>query len=213
MPCYGQIKLPMNQATSPHRAPTKAETALQRVLKSAPQELWLDTIRRCKGPQHDGLISWMINQPQCDFAVAVHAFYRSDPGHYLDLPRPLPTAPEPSDIFAQLLINWDAGYYRDHQLAVDKRDIDPRQLVRINQKIAARPPGSLPFSVPKRFLDPVGGAARLLPPSLSPDNARHLWPIYAQLGLQVPPSAPGIRRTLAALSARLTPAKRPEQGL
>lgn len=193
--------------------PSPSEAALRKVLKSAPQDLWLDTIRRTNGPAHDTLIFWMINQTQCDFAVAVHAFYRSDPGKFLDLPRPLPAKPEPADIFAQLLINWDTGYYRTHNLAVENQDADPRQLVRINQKVMARPRASLPFSIPKRFLDPKGGMTFTLPPDLSPDYAKHLWPLYAALGLQVPPAAPGLRRKIARAAELLQVIKLPRRGI
>ncbi len=177
--------------------PSRAEVDLRRILKASPQDLWLETIRRTKGAEHDGLVHWMISQTGCDFAVAVHAFYRSDPGQHLDLPRPLPARPGPSDIFAQLLINWDLGYFRTHVLAVEREDVDPRQLVRINQKVMARARGSLPFNIPRRFLNPEGGLPLDLPPQLSPDEARHLWPLYAELGLRVQPAAPGIPRTVA----------------
>lgn len=193
--------------------PITAQAALHRVLKSAPQDLWLETIRRTKGAMHDELVHWMINQTQCDFAVAVHAFYRSNPGKFLDQPRPLPAKPGPSDIFAQLLINWDTGFYRTHHLAVEKQDADPGQLVRIGQKVMARPRASLPFCVPKRFLDPKGGVPIALPPNLSPDHAKHLWPIYAELGLRVPPTAPGIRRKTAAAKAMLRKIRLPKRGI
>lgn len=188
----------MKQKTKNTLSPGSAEAALRRTLKSSPQELWLDTIRRTKGVAHDSLVHWMICQTQCDFAVAVHAFYRSDPGHHLDLPRPFPAKPGPSDIFAQLLINWDMGYFRTHNLAVEAQDVDARQLVRINQKVMARPRGSLPFSIPRRFLDPKGGKPMQMPAHLSPDDARNLWPIYAELGLRVPDAAPGLRRKIAS---------------
>ena len=203
----------MTQTHKTNPAPSAAEAAVRRVLKSAPQELWLDTIRRTQGAAHDGLVFWMINQTQCDFAVAVHAFYRSDPGQYLDLLRPLPAQPGPDDIFAQVLMNWDTGYYRTHDLAVSNQDVEPRQLVRLNQKVMARPQASLPYSIPKRFLDPKGGMSFTLAPALSPDDAKHLWPLYAKLGLQVPPAAPGIRRKLAVAKDWLNIVKLPKQGI
>lgn len=189
------------------------EAALCRILKSSPQDLWLDTIRRTKGVEHDGLIFWMINQTQCDFAVAVHAFYRANPGQFLDQPRPLPVKPGPSDIFAQLLINWDIGYYRTHNLAVEKQDVDPRHLVRIGQKVMARPRASLPFSIPKRFLDPKGGDPYVLASSISPDDAKHLWPLYAALDLRVPFAAPGLPRKIARIKEFLPAIKLPRRGI
>jgi len=187
----------MSQIRTKPLFPNHTEETLRNILKSSPQELWLETIRRTRGPEHDTLVHWMISQTQCDFAVAVHAFFRSDPGQYLDMPRPLPTRPGPSDIFAQLLLNWDTGYYRLDQLAVERQDVDPHLLVRINQKVMARARGSLPFNIPRRFLDPEGGSPSQLAAHLSPDESVHLWPIYSELGLRVHKAPPGLARKLA----------------
>ncbi|WP_296372591.1 hypothetical protein [Yoonia sp.] len=172
-------------------------STLLRILKSAPQDLWLDTIRRAKPRVHDELVFWMLNQTECDFAVAAHAFYHSDPAHYLDDPRPLPPHPAPGQTFAQVLINWDKGYYRTHKLQLELRDVHPRTVAGLNQKSMARPRGSLPFAIPARFLDPWGGKPIALPPYLSPDDAIHLWPIYAALQLRVPDDPPGLPRQIA----------------
>lgn len=183
-----------------------SEVALRRVLKSAPQDLWLDTLRRTRGPEHDGLVYWMLSQTECDFALAVHAFYRSNPAQFLDNPRPLPARPGPSDIFALVLLNWDTGSYRSHRLMVEAEDANPRSIARVNQKIMARPPGFLPFKVPRQFLSPTGGVPIKVPHYLSPDDARHLWPHYAALGLSVANAPPGIPRQMArakSLIARL----------
>ena len=173
------------------------ETALRRILNAAPQDLWLDTIRRTRLPQHDSLVHWMLNQVKCDFAVAAHAFYRSSPDQHIDNARPLPTRPEPSELFAQVLLNWDKGYYRTHDLRTDIRDADPRMIRRVNQKLIARPRGALPFKVPSKLLELDGGRPVSLPSHLRPDDAAHLWQIYNDLGLRVPPSPPGMARRVA----------------
>lgn len=173
------------------------EIALRRILKDAPQDLWLDTIRRTRPNQHDSLIYWMLNQTACDFAIAMHAFYRSDPARYLDHPAPLPMRPGTTDIFACILLNWDTGSYRTHKLRIEEKDAPARIISRVNQKVLARPRGSLPFTIPQRFLDPAGGAPLHLPAHLSPSHARHLWPIYKALGLDVPDTPPGLQRKMA----------------
>ncbi len=176
---------------------TENEVLLRRVLKASPQDLWLDTIRRTQTDTHDSLIHWMLSQIECDFSIAVHAFYRSNPARYLDDPKPLPMRPGPSDIFALVLLNWDTGSYRTHRLQVNATDVKPRLLARINQKVMARQRGSLPFNIPERFLRPKGGVPLQLPHHMSPDDAHHLWPIYADLGLRVPDAAPGLKRKVA----------------
>lgn len=178
-----------------------ALAALKRILKSAPQDLWLDTIRRADIKGHGELICWMLDQTECDFAIAVHAFYHSDPAYHLDNPRPLPARSTPGQVFGQVLINWDKGYYRFHNLQIEMRDAHPRVIARINQKSMARPRGSLPFTIPARLLDPTGGKALHLPSYMSPDDAAHLWPIYNALGLQVPATAPGLSRRMAKARA------------
>ncbi|WP_168769212.1 hypothetical protein [Yoonia maricola] len=170
---------------------------LRRILKSAPQDLWLDTVRRTKGPEHDGLVYWMLSQTECDFAIAVHAFYRSDPAQYLDNPRPLPQRPGSSDLFALVLLNWDTGSYRTHRLQVDSSDAEPRIIARVRQKVMAHPQGALPFKIPQRFLEPAGGAPIKVPPHLLPNEAPHLWSLFAELGLDVDAAPPGFARKKA----------------
>lgn len=176
--------------------PSENEIRLRRILKSSPQDLWLETLRRAQGTKHDGLIYWMLNQTECDFAVAVNAFYRSNPAQFLDMPRPLLQRPGPSDIFALVLLNWDTGSYRTHQLEVATIDVDSRLIARVRQKAMAHPHGSLPFRIPQRFLEPTGGTPVKLPRHLMPDEAQHLWPLFRDLGLAVDAIPPGIGRKI-----------------
>ncbi|MEJ8562374.1 hypothetical protein QTO30_14830 [Yoonia sp. GPGPB17] len=174
---------------------------LRRVLKSSPQDLWLDTLRRTRGPEHDTLVYWMLGQTECDFAIAVHAFYRSDPVLHLDDPKPLPLRPGPSDLFALVLLNWDTGSYRTHRVQVEPLDADPRAIARTKQKLMAHPQGSLPFKIPQRFLEPTGGAPIKVPPHLQPNEVSHLWSIFSELGLQVDANPPGFVRRVARAKA------------
>lgn len=174
-----------------------AEATLKQILKTASQDLWLDTIRRISGPQHADLVVWMLNQVECDFAVAVHAFYRSNPGQHLNNPQPLPLQPDATDIFALTLLNWDKGYYRSHQLQVEACDAPPRMIRQVRQKAMAHPRGSLPFKLPPRFLAPEGGQMLQLPSRGSPDTADQLWQLYTSLGLQVAPRTSQPRRPVS----------------
>ncbi len=174
-----------------------SEMRLRRLLKSSPQDLWLDTIRRARHPQHNGLVYWMLNQTECDFAIAAHAFYRSNPAYHLDNPKPLPQRPGPSELFALVLLNWDTGSYRTHRLQIGPHDADQRSISRVRQKIMARPQGSLPFRIPQRFISPTGGTPMKVPPHLLPDEAPHLWSLYAELGLAVDEAPPGLARKIA----------------
>ncbi len=170
------------------------EVILRRLLKASPQDLWLDTIRRTRGDKHDGLVFWMLNQTECDFAIAVHAFYRCKPVQMLETPKPLSARPSQTDIFGCVLLNWDTGSYRSHSLMVQAADAAPRDIERLNQKLMVWPPGSLPFTIPPRFLNPEGGRVLNIPSHMSPDDARHVWPLYSAFGLRVPEAAPGVRR-------------------
>lgn len=176
------------------------EARLRRILKAAPQDLWLDTMRRTYVGLHDDLVFWMLNQPECDFAVAASAFYRRDPIFHLDRPRALPLTPAHGQTFAQVLLNWDKGFFRNHALQIDHRDVSPHAIARLKQKYIARPRGSLPFTIPDQLLDPKGGKPAQLPEYRQPDNAPHLWPLYSALGLRVPSTPPGLKRRLANIS-------------
>ena len=187
----------------PENGNQTAEDEIRQVLKGGPQDLWLETIRRARYASHNTLVSWMLNQPECDFAIAVHAFYRSNPAQHLDDPKPLPLHPSDDQIFARVLVNWDTGSFRTHRLRVEERDAPLRQISRLNQKVIARPRGSLPFQVPQRFLEPRGGELMHLPAHQSPDNSHHLWDKYAKAGLDVPPIAPGLARKIATVRGTL----------
>lgn len=184
-----------NSALNPLRVKvSESEVALRRVLKGAPQDLWLDTIRRTRSDAQNSLIFWMLCQPECDFAIAVHALYRSNPISHLDNPKPLPPRPGPANLFALVLLNWDTGSFRTHYLRVEPTDAHPRVIARLNERLADFPRGALPFTIPKPFLNPEGGCIAQVPPHLSPDDAPHLWPHYADLGLRVHDTPPGLKR-------------------
>jgi hypothetical protein len=171
-----------------------SEVELRRILRGAPQDLWLDTIRRTRSDAHNSLIYWMLNQPECDFAIAAHAFFRSDPALHIDNPKPLSLRPGPTNLFAVVLVNWDTGFFRTHNLKVEPVDAHPRILARLNDKISEIPRASLPFNIPTKLLNPEGGESAQVPPHLSPDDSAHLWPLYTDLGLRVPHTAPGLTR-------------------
>ncbi|MCG3269041.1 hypothetical protein [Yoonia sp. I 8.24] len=182
----------------------QSENAIRQVLKGAPQDLWLDTIRRARFASHNTLISWMLCQPECDFAVAAHAFYRSNPAQYLDSPTALPPHPSSDQIFARCLINWDTGFFRTHRLKVEERDAPLRHISIIHQKVIARQRGSLPFRIPLRFLDPKGGKPLQLSESLNPENAPDLWIKYAHAQLDVPSTAPGFPRRISGIMRKIS---------
>lgn len=199
--------LPDNRNSPPNPNRTRisdSEFRLRNLLKNAPQDLWLDTIRRTRGDAHNGLIYWMLSQPQCDFAVAAHAFYRSNPAHFVDNPQPLPARPGPDNLFAVVLFNWDTGSYRTHKLRVEAQDAHPRMIARLNQKLMVYMNGrNLPFRVPPEFQRPEGGQPVQVPAHLSPDDHPRIWSLYADLGLAVPDSPPGLKRKLSAAKGLL----------
>lgn len=178
---------------------SESEMQLRRLLKSSPQDLWLDTMRRTRPQHHDSLVYWMLNQTECDFAVAMHAFYRSNPARHVDDALPLPQRPAVSNIFALVLVNWDTGSFRNHRLQVEDIDADPRAVARVRQKLLAHPRGSLPFRLPQEFLLLEGGKPMKLAPNMHPDEVPHLWSLYASLGLKVHAAPPGFARTIARI--------------
>ena len=186
-----------NAPPNPNRAKTtQSEAALRRALKKAPQDLWLDTVRRTRGEKHQRLLYWMLSQPECDFAVAASAFYRSNPLAHITHPKPLTPRPGATNLFALVLLNWDTGSFRNHQLRIDQNDVAPDMLVKLQEAYQAHPRGSLPFQIPAALLDPKGGMPMQVPAHLSPDDAPQLWPLFRHLGLAVPIEPPGMKRRL-----------------
>lgn len=175
------------------------ERAVRQLLKSSPQDLWLDTLRRTRSTEHCALVYWMLCQPECDFAVAVHAFYRCNPTEHLDNPRPLPARPGPCEIFALILRNWETGSYRTHRLKVEAVDADPRIVSRVRQKMMIYPEGTLPFTIPPAFIEPTGGSPVKVPTHLQPNEIRTIWTLFSDLGLKVHKSPPGFARKIAGL--------------
>ncbi len=194
-----------NQFTLTHCKPalSEADQQLRRLLKSSPQELWLDTIRRTNGPEHNGLVHWMLAQIECDFSVAFHAFYRSDPASFLEEPTQLPPRPGVNDIFAQVLLNWETGSYRTQRFRVEAIDAPLVAIAKVDRLVREYPAGTMPFQIPRRFVDPKGGVNLRLPSYLSPDHAAHLWPLYAEMGLRVRNEPPGLKRTAAQVKSLL----------
>lgn len=180
---------------------------MRHLLRSAPQDLWLDTIRRTRSDAHNGLVYWMLSQPECDFAVATHAFYRSNPTFQLANPAPLSPRPGPDNIFALVLVNWDTGFFRNHNLRVDAVDAHPRAIASLNTMLSARPRGTLPFTIPEKLLKPEGGLPLSLPKSLSPADASQLWPLYVDMGLTVPALPPGFQRNAETVKTILRKAR------
>jgi len=187
-----------NNKNAPPRANrtkvSESEVKLRRLLRDAPQDLWLDTIRRTRSDAHNDLIYWMLNQPECDFAIAAHAFYRANPALQLENPKPLSVRPGSDNLFAVVLVNWDTGFFRGHTLKVEPVDAHPRVVARLNEKISLTPRSELPYTIPHKLLHPEGGEPAHLSPQLSPDEVPYLWALYADLGLRVPDTAPGIQR-------------------
>ncbi|SIT88699.1 hypothetical protein SAMN05421665_2779 [Yoonia rosea] len=176
---------------------TEKERAVRRLLRSSPQDLWLDTLRRTRGTEHCALVHWMLCQPECDFAVAVHAFYRCNPTDFLDNPRPLPARPRTHDIFALILRNWETGSYRTHRLKLEAIDADPSIVSQVRQKLMIYSEGTLPFTIPPAFIDPTGGSPVKVPPHLQPNEIREIWSLFSDLGLNVHTSPPGFARRIA----------------
>ena len=188
----------MNTSTVLRARVSKEEMSLRHLLRGASQDLWLDTIRRTRSDAHNGLVYWMLSQPECDFAVAAHAFYRSNPTFHIENAVPLSPRPGSDNIFGLVLVNWDTGFFRSHNLRVEAADAHPRVINNLNTLVAATSDKPLPFTIPPKLLNPEGGVPLDLPKRLSPAHASQLWPLYVDMGLDVPPVPPGFARKTEA---------------
>lgn len=174
----------------------RREDALKALLRVSPPDVWYDVLRRADPDTHGALILWMVNQKDCDFAVAVHAFLQSAPDYAVRRGLPLPAHPGPDQIWAAVIHNWHRGLYRSHEIACDAGDLQGFARL-LRAALDQRRPDTLSFPVPAPLLDLDGGRPVSVPASASPDQSFRVWHLYRALGLRVDPAPPGLRRVLA----------------
>ena len=94
------------------------EAELTGWLKDQPQEVWLAIARLADWHYIPDVSAWMIDQPECDRAVAAFILWRSNVADQLRASTCLP-----GFVLHTVLSNYRKGYYRRCELALDPGEV------------------------------------------------------------------------------------------
>ncbi len=169
-----------------------ATIRIKAFLKEMPQDFWMDVTGRMQAGDQDVLLLWMLDQAECDFSIAQRILLDRAP-HRLRNRIPVDTSRQQLDPLTRVLVNWEKGFYRLHEIAQPERDLRT-QLRRLTRALDVVPAALHVFEIPAEFLRAGGGRQPRIPPDLSPDTDPGLWQLYSALGLEVTPGAPGAER-------------------
>ncbi len=183
-----------------------ATIRIKAFLKEMPQDFWLDVTGRVQADDHDILLLWMLDQVECDFSVAQRILLDRAP-HRLRNRIPVDRSRQQLDPLTRVLVNWDKGLYRAHEIAQPERDLQ-KQLRRLSLALDAVPTALHVLEVPEEFLRAGGGRPPRIPPDRSPDTDPSLWQLYSTLGLEVTPGAPGAEREMLQAQRRPSATRR-----
>ena len=172
------------------------EDALKLRLRRSPPDLWYEIARRADPNHHADLLFWMLNQKQCDFAVAAHILLTGPIRYHIEAQTPLPTHPDETTLWAVVLMNWMRGHYRAHDVACDRADLDPH-LDSLRATLAARKGKETSFPMPEALLDLSGGHVTQLAAADDPDQDPDLWRLCHDLELTTLSAPPGLGRHVA----------------
>lgn len=167
----GQAKPPN---TKPHEKDFSG--AMIAWLRGKPQDVWLEMAGILNWDNAGRVFEWMVSQPECDRAVAARLLWLSSLAKLPDSAAALPG--EGRRIGAQILGNWDNGFYRDSKLALSLEDVsgivsDYRQR------------SSSAVKIPSEFLGPFHGRKPRLRRRDDPTSNPQVWDLCANLGSEV----------------------------
>ena len=131
------------------------DAALQELkdhLLIAPQAVWLDVVRRSDAGKHYQLLSWMIEQPECDATIAQMVFYHCKPALMIERRITIdPAFPDHDAMCRTVAENYSRGQYPRHEIGVIPGELDARikALAGVLDYVA---PEDRVFEVPAAFL-------------------------------------------------------------
>ena len=106
------------------------DAALQELkdhLLIAPLEVWLDVIRRSDVARHYQLLSWMIEQPECDTTIAQMVFFHCKPALMIERRITIdPAFPDHDALCRTVADNYAAGQYLSTEVGVIPGELDAR---------------------------------------------------------------------------------------
>jgi hypothetical protein len=148
-------------------------------LSSQPQDAWLMVLKNINWHWMDSLIDFMIDDPDCDIAIAAYIFWACDPAWHVANEG---TLTEGAARIARIAANVGRGFYRRNELALNRFEV-LHNVHAYAEAVRARRPGRQParIALPRVLLGPFIGRE----PAIAPGNEateRHLDEIVDALG-------------------------------
>ena len=148
-------------------------------LPSQPQGTWLMVLKNMNWDSMDSLMQFMIDDPDCDIAIAAYIFWACDPGWHVANEG---TSSGGAARIARIAANVDRGFYRRSELALNRFEV-LHNVHAYAEAVRARRFRGQParITLPRVLLGPFIGQE----PAIAPGNEateRHLDEIICELG-------------------------------
>lgn len=131
------------------------DVALQELkdhLLIAPFGVWLDVIRRSDVARHYQLLTWMIEQPECDTTIAQMVFFHCKPALMIERqPTGSPSFPDHDALCRTVAENYAAGQYLHTEVGLIRGELDAR-IEALRGVLEYIRPEDRVFEVPAAFL-------------------------------------------------------------
>ena len=161
----------------------------------APLAVWLDVIRRSDVVRHYQLLSWMIEQPECDVTIAQMVFYHCKPALMIERRITVdPAFPDHDALCRTVADNFAAGQYLRTDIGVMPGELDAR-IVALRGVLDYVPAEERVFEVPLAFLSPPDAPHQPLEEVWSAEGDDHIRILYQANGLEVLTTGSTPRRT------------------
>jgi len=164
------------------------DAALQELkdhLLIAPAEVWLDVVRRSDAGHHYQLLSWMIEQPECDATIAQLVFYHCKPALMIERRITIdPAFPNHDALCRTVADNFARGQYPEHEIGVIPGELDAR-IAALRGVLDYVAPEDRVFDVPASFLDAPDAPFEPLAEVWTAEEDDHIRLIYQANGLEV----------------------------
>lgn len=164
------------------------DAALQELkdhLLIAPGGVWLDVVRRSDAGKHYQLLSWMIEQPECDATVAQLVFYHCKPALMIERRITIdPAFPDHDALCRTVADNHARGQYPKHENGLIPGELDAR-IAALSGVLDYVAPEDRVFEVPATFLSAPDLPHEPLPDVWVAEEDDHIRLIYQANGLTV----------------------------
>jgi Domain of unknown function (DUF4274) len=175
---------------SPYRSYQKAYAAMIEWLSGKPQDVWVFATQHNNWSYGVAVLRWMVNQPDCDIAVAAQAFWMSNPSEL---------AQRDKNRFNDDMSKWDEADLLVLEIAqkaelerfvvsklgpIDLTDTISIEVERINFISESDRYGAPIPRFPENLINGFGSKRPRLRDIDHPEKSQHVWDLFAALGVK-----------------------------